>query len=76
MDEKTESGHWDYDNLLQDLNSQNIRDMLLAGIKLERIELILGDSNSVRDIAMDFIKQGGFNLDVEDLEDSEFEIAN
>ena len=64
MDEKTESGHWDYDNLLQDLKSQNIRDMLLAGIKLERIELILGDSNSVRDIAMDFIKQGGFNLDV------------
>ena len=32
-------------------SDKNIRDMLAAGIKLERIESIIGESNSLRDIA-------------------------
>ena len=32
-------------------NEKNIRDMLAAGVKLERIESILGETNNVRDLA-------------------------
>ena len=49
--------------------------MLAAGVKLDRIESILGESNSLRDIAKHFIAQGGQNLDKFDLEDSEIDIA-
>lgn len=49
--------------------------MLKAGISLERIESILGDSKTVRSLASKYIKKVGSNEDVGDLEDKEIEIA-
>ena len=57
------------------IKQENVRDMLKAGISLERIESILGDSNSVRNIASRFIKKGGSNEDIGDLDENELKIA-